>query len=103
MSLPLSHVQLFATPWTVARQALLSMGFLRQGHWSGLPFASPEDLLDPKIEPGSPALQVGSLLSELPGVYFPNFPYRKFQVKLRRLKHMICYETQQSQCSWGPW
>ena len=38
----LSHVQLFATPWTVARQALLSMGFSRQEYWSGLPFPFPE-------------------------------------------------------------
>ena len=37
----LSHVQLFATPWTVACQAPLSMGFSRQEHWSGLPFPSP--------------------------------------------------------------
>ena len=37
----LSHVQLFVTPWTVARQAPLSMGFSRQGYWSGLPFPTP--------------------------------------------------------------
>ena len=49
----LTWVQLFATPWTVARQALLSMGFPRQEHWSGLPFPSPGDLLDPGIEPVS--------------------------------------------------
>ena len=36
-----SHVQLFATPWTVAYQASLSMGFSRQEYWSGLPFPSP--------------------------------------------------------------
>ena len=53
----------FATPWTVARQASLSMGFFRQEHWSGLPFPSPGDLPDPGIEPGSPALQADSLLS----------------------------------------
>ena len=52
----LSHVQLFAIPWTVARQAPLSMGFFRQEHWSGLPFPSPGDLPDPGIESGSPAL-----------------------------------------------
>ena len=52
----LSRVQLFATPWTVAYQAPLSMGFSRQEHWSGLPFPSPGDLPDPGIEPGSPAL-----------------------------------------------
>ena len=54
-----SHVQLFATLWTVAHQALLSMGFSRQGYWSGLPFPPPGDLPDPGIEPvslASPAL-----------------------------------------------
>ena len=53
----LSHVQLFATPGTIACQAPLSMGFPRQEYWSGLPFPSPEDLPDPGIESGSPALQ----------------------------------------------
>ena len=43
-------------PWTVAYQASPSMGFFRQEYWSGLPFPSPEDLPDPEIEPGSPAL-----------------------------------------------
>ena len=52
----LSRVQLFATPWTVAYQAPLSMGFSRQEYWSGLPFPSPGDLPDPGIKPGSPAL-----------------------------------------------
>ena len=53
------------TPWTGARQAPLSMGFSRQEYWSGLPFPSPGDLPDPRIEPGSPALQVDSLSTEL--------------------------------------
>ena len=44
------------TPWTVAYQAALSMGFSRQEYWSGLPFPSPGDFSDPGIEPGSPAL-----------------------------------------------
>ena len=52
----LSLVWLFATPWTVAYQALPSMGFSRQEYWSGLPFPSPEDLPNPGIEPRSPAL-----------------------------------------------
>ena len=53
----LSHVSLFVTPWTVACQALLSMGFSRQEYWSGLPFfPSPGDLLNPRIEPTAPAL-----------------------------------------------
>ena len=50
----LSRVRLFAIPWTVARQAPLSMGFSRQEYWSGLPFPPPEDLPDPGIEPVSP-------------------------------------------------
>ena len=50
----LSHVQLCATPRTVSRQALLSMGFSRQEYWSGLPCSPPGDLPDPGIEPMSP-------------------------------------------------
>ena len=49
----LSCVQLFATPWTVARQAPPTMGFSRQEYWSGLSFPSPGDLPDPGIEPRS--------------------------------------------------
>ena len=49
------------TPWTVARQALLSMGFSKQEHWSGLLFPSPEDPPNPGIEPRSPTLQADSL------------------------------------------
>ena len=63
----LSRVRLFATPWTVANQAPLSMGFSRQECWSGLPFPSPGDLSDPGIEPESPALQADALPSEPPG------------------------------------
>ena len=59
------------TPWTVAYQGPLSMGFSRQEYWSGLPFPSLGDLPKPGIEPGSPALQVGTLLSEPLGK--PNF------------------------------
>ena len=57
----LSHVQLSVTPWTVARQAPLSMGLSRQEYCSGLPFPPPGNLPDPGIEPGSltsPALAV---------------------------------------------
>ena len=62
----LSRVRLFATPWTVAYQAPLSMGFSRQQYWRELPFPSPGDLPKPGIEPGSPALQTDTLLSEPP-------------------------------------
>ena len=63
----LSCVRLFATTWTVPHQAPLSMGFSRQEYWSGLSFPSPGDLPDPGIEPGSPALQADTLISEPPG------------------------------------
>ena len=51
----LSHIQLFATPWTLAHQDPLSMEFSREEYWSGLPFPTLEDLPDPGIEPMSPA------------------------------------------------
>ena len=54
------------TPWTIAHQALLSTEFSKQEYWSGLPFPSPGDLSDPRIEPRSPAPQAGSLPSEPP-------------------------------------
>ena len=65
----LGCVQVFATPWTVAYQAPLSIAFSRQEHCSGLPFPSPGDLPNPGIVPGSPTLQgkVDALLSEPPG------------------------------------
>ena len=63
------------TPRTVDHQPPPSMGFPRQEHWSGLPFPSLGDLLDPGIEPGSPALQEDSLLIEPPGK--PSFTYLK--------------------------
>ena len=44
------------TPWTVAHQASLSMGFPRQEYWSGFPFPSPGDLPDPGIKSASPAV-----------------------------------------------
>ena len=67
----LSRIQLFATPWTAAYQAPLSMVFSRQEYWSGLPFPSPGDLPDPGIEPGSPAFQADALTSEPPGTPIP--------------------------------
>ena len=62
-----SCVRLFATPWTVAYQAPLSMGFSRQKYWSGLPFPSPGDLPHPGIKPGSSTLQAHSLPTEPSG------------------------------------
>ena len=63
-----SRVWLFATLWTVAHQAPLSIGFPRQKYWSGLPLPSPGDLPDLETEPGSPAWLADSLPSELLGI-----------------------------------
>ena len=66
-SVSLSHVRLFAAPWTVALQVPLSMEFPKQDYWSGLPFPSPGDLPSPGIEPASPALAGGFFTTEPPG------------------------------------
>ena len=78
----LSYVPLFAIPWTVAYHAPPSMGFFRQEYWSGLPFPSPEDLPDPGIEPGSPALQTDALPSEPLGK-----PYATVHVKFYNIQN----------------
>ena len=65
----LNHVScvcLFAAPCTIAHQVALFMEFSRQEYWSQLPFPSPGDLPDSRIESVAPALQVNSLLSESP-------------------------------------
>ena len=62
---------------TIASQAPLSMEFSRQEYWNGLPFLYSGGLSDPRIEPGSPALQADSLLSE---------PARKSGIYLSFLK-----------------
>ena len=67
MLVPQLVLQFFANSSTVASQLHLSIGFSRQEYWSGLPFPSPEDLLDSGIEARSPALQADSLPSEPPG------------------------------------
>ena len=63
----LSCVQLFVTPWTVARQTPLSMGFPRHGYWSRSPFPPPGDLSNPGVEPTSPALAGRFFTTESPG------------------------------------
>ena len=77
----------FATPWTAALQAPLSMEFSRQEHWSGLPFPSPGDLPTPGIEPGSPALQADSL---------PFEPY----TFIRQLNLSVWSKCQNMACTW---
>ena len=72
--------RLFATPWTVAHQTPLSLGFPRQEYSSGLPFPSPGDLPEQGIEPRSPALQANSLPTEPPRKLQP---YSNQLLKLR--------------------
>ena len=67
MAQMLGHIWLFVTPWTVAHQAPLSMGFSRQEYWSGLPFPPPADLPDAGMVPASPALADGFFPTEPPG------------------------------------
>ena len=70
-----SHVWLFATLWTVASQAPLSMGFSRQEYRSGLLCPTPGDLPDSGIQPGSPTLQADSLPLSYQGVsYWSGLP-----------------------------
>ena len=80
LSLSLSCVQLSATPWTVACQAPLSMGFCRQEYWRGLPFPSPADLPDPVF----PALAGGLFTAEPPGK-----PQYSFWVTKRKKKKTV--------------
>ena len=68
----LSHVQLFATPWTVAHQVLLPMEFSKQEYWSGLPFPTPGDLSNPGIETMSLASPT------LAGRFFTTSPSRNY-------------------------
>ena len=70
-----SRVPLFATSWTVACQAPLSMGFSRQEYWSGLPFPSPGDLPNPGIKLRSPTLQADALTSAPPGEWIKYLGY----------------------------
>ena len=79
-----SPVQLFATPWTVAHQVPLSMGFSREDYWRGLPFPSPGDLPDPgshPIPPASPALA---------GRFFTTEP-QSFETRLNNRSQMLNY------------
>ena len=75
----------------VAYQALQSMEFSKQEYWSGLPFPSPGDLPDPAIEPGSPALQADTLLSEPSGKH--DLPRQR----IKRQRHHLVDKSLYSQ------
>ena len=87
----LSPVRLFATPWTAAHQAPLSIP--RQEHWSGVPSPSPGDLPDPGIKPTSPALAGGFSTTEPPG----KPPERYTDEKGQSLKAPYCMSSHASQ------
>ena len=96
-----SHVQLFATFWTVVCQAPLSMGFFRQEHCSGWPFPPPGNLPNPEIEPTSPvspALQAVSLLSEPLGkpIYLFHFSHSPIGRFLKKIKNLMKYDIEES-------
>ena len=70
----LSHIQLFATPWTLAHQPPLSMGFPKQEYWSGLPFLTPGGLPNSGIKAASPALAGRFLTTIFSNVFTSYFP-----------------------------
>ena len=88
----LSHVWLFVTPWTVARQAPLSMGFPRQEDWSGVPFTTPGDLLNPGIEPESlvPPALAGRFFTTVP----PRKPHKATILQQQQRKFCLYFTGQ---------
>ena len=91
-------------PQTVACQGPLFMGFPRQEYQSGLPFLSPGDLPDPGIEPGSPASQADSLLSETPGrreIRNNMFPKKTEQSGMKSKDGEICLSWKTGHCTRG--
>ena len=78
-----SHIRLSATPWTMARQAPLSMGILQARIQSGLPYLPPGDLPNPGIKPRYPSLQEDSLPSEPPGKHIYYFYLFKIERKMK--------------------
>ena len=94
-----SRVRLFATVWTVARQAPLSMGFSRQERWSGLPCRPPGDLPNPGIERRSPTLQADSLVSEPPGKPFSEFTEKEKDKTKAAYSLCACWLLVGSSCS----
>ena len=82
-----------ATPWTVAQQAPLCMGFLRQEYWRGLPFPTPGDLSDPRIEPtslGSPALAGRFFTTVPPGMPSITLGNIQYYIKKKWSKVLSC-------------
>ena len=103
LSLLFSHSVVFnsfMTPWTVAHQASLSIGFPREEYWIGLPISSPGDLPDPGIEPRSPALAGRVFTTESLGkpelLLFFNFNWR-----LITLQYCSCFDIHWHESAMG--
>ena len=94
----LSHVLLFAAPWTIAWQAPLSMEFPKQEYWSGLPFPPPGNLPDPGIKPMSPALAGRSLPLNHQGSPLLIYITSKYDSKISSCKRQM-QEPSIDQCS----
>ena len=91
----LSHGWAFATPWSVAHQAPLSMGFPWQEYWSGFPSTPPGDLPNPGIKLRSPALQAASLVAELLGKpIIANTLYNNLSI----VKNTVCAKSCPTLC-----
>ena len=110
LMLLLSHAWLFASPWTVAHQAPLSMEFSRQEYCSRVPFPSPGDLPDPGLEPlspASPALAVRFFTTQSPGKPFKYFYLETITANVLRNRlteislftYMIFYEWTYAMCT----
>ena len=95
----LSHVQLFTTPWTVAYQDPLSMGFFRQKYWSGLLFPTLGDLPDPEIKLVPPALAGGFSTTELPRNFNISHAARQKKKRAFYLLLAVCYSYAESRAS----
>ena len=86
----LSGIWLFVTPWTVARQAPLFMGFCKQEYWSGLPFSSPGDLPHPGTEPRLlHCRQIFYHLSHQRNIYFPLKMWNSFQKEFLNCTYLL--------------
>ena len=105
-----SHIQLFGTPWTVTRQAPLSMRFPRQEYWGGLPCPPPGDLTDPEIESDSHVFCIGNrgpLQLAPPGKALPSEYLLEFNFSLSRLivvkfnAYLNHLESLQNDTGWG--
>ena len=88
------------TPWTIARQAPLSMGFSRQEYWNGLPFLSPGDLPDPGIKPASP--ESPALVGRLFTTESPGKPHNSLWLReavSRKVHRKVLIKVAQDSCS----